>query len=157
MSRFVCSKNTRSYIYLRPISVGLKTPSGCALINGAAAALKLIWQPQFVSNLFSALAFQRRGAAGGETIIIKLPNNLVLHFGVATHQYTHTQVDEVLAEHEDKAKDKRKDITMLASVFVVITGMIGISWWVAAKRAECRECWIDQRTVGIWLMFQQWT
>lgn len=31
----------------------------------------------------------------------------------------------MLAEHEDKAKDKRKDITMLASVFVVITGMIG--------------------------------
>lgn len=36
------------------------------------------------------------------------------------------QIDDILSEHMDRAKDRRKDITMLASVFVVMAAMIGM-------------------------------
>lgn len=32
----------------------------------------------------------------------------------------------MLIEHEDMEKDRRKDLTMVISVFIVITGMIGM-------------------------------
>lgn len=46
------------------------------------------------------------------------------------------QIDDVLTEHTDLAKDRRKDITMMVSVFVTITAMIG-SYTFLYGRREC--------------------
>lgn len=73
-----------------------------------------------------------------------------------TFHTIHTQVDDVLAELVDRARDRRKDVTMLVSVFVVITVMIGKYALAIATHAQhhttylCGAC-MAMRPTATWL------